>query len=357
MKGTLKMLRITGLLVVVCLLLIASNVMAQDLVSARAAVAIDMQTDRILYAKNPNYKQPPASTAKLVTAMVVIDRISMDKVIKVSDNAANTPTVSPKIRAGEHFTAQDLLYMTLMRSVNSAAVALAEAVAGSEEEFVELMNAKASQIGAENTRFANASGLPGGEQFITAFDLAKVMKEALKYPLIREIINTRAKHLASTEGRRVFLKNTNQLLWTDDGLLGGKTGYTKAAQHCFVSAAQKGDSTIIVAVLGETVRDNLWNDTITLVNKGYSVISGKEEPMIFFTNIQNGAVTLASYKRTTYENLSQKTRYTEQDKKSIQRQSKKQTAKQKALKSKKPKAKKSNKTAITKENRDRHRRA
>ncbi|MCX8027968.1 MAG: D-alanyl-D-alanine carboxypeptidase [Thermodesulfovibrionales bacterium] len=266
-------------------------------VSAKGAVAIDVSNDRILYAKNPHYKQPPASTTKLVTAMVVLDKLPLNKVVRVSDTAAQTPTVSPRIREGEHFTVEDLLYMLLMRSINSAAVVLAEAVSGSEEEFVKLMNQKALSIDAENTRFANASGLPGGEQYITAYDLAKILKESLKYPQIREIINTKAKHIRSEEGRKIFLKNTNQLLWADEGVIGGKTGYTKAAQHCFVNAGKKADTTIVVALLGENVRDNLWQDTDFLLKFGEDVLLGKTEPVMFFTNTNDSPAILAAYKK------------------------------------------------------------
>lgn len=302
---------------------ISADAGAKD-VSAKGAVAIDVTNERILYAKNPHYKQPPASTTKLVTAMVVLDKLPMNKVVKISENAANTQTVSPKIRTGEHFTVEDLLYMLLMRSINSAAVALAEAVAGSEEEFVKLMNQKAINIEAENTKFANASGLPGGEQYITAYDLAKIMRESLKYPQIKEIINTKATHITSEEGRRIFLKNTNQLLWADEGVIGGKTGYTRAAQHCFVSAGKKLDKTIIVALLGENSRDNLWQDTDYLLRFGEDVLAGKIEPVMFFTNTTDSPAILASYKKNGVDGkINKKTKKSiKQPKKNIKKQKK-----------------------------------
>ncbi len=259
-------------------------------------MVIDGATEKILYAKNPNWKLPPASTTKLVTAMVAIDSISPDAVITVSQNAADTPSVLPHLRAGERFKVRDILYLALMRSVNSAAVVLAEATAGSEDRFVVLMNEKVSLLGAENTRFINASGLPGPDQHITAFDLAKVMKASLQYPLIKEIINTRTKDIYSTEGRRIFVKSTDQLLWVDDELLGGKTGYTRAARHCFVCAAQKGGNTLISAVLGESVRDDLWHDSQILLDRGYDVITQKAEPVIYFSSAQDSPVVLAAYK-------------------------------------------------------------
>jgi len=271
------------------------NAYAEEL-GARAAVVIDGATEKILYAKNPTWKLPPASTTKLVTAMVAIDNINPEAVITVSQNAADTPSVTPHLRSGERFKVRDILYLALMRSVNSAAVALAEATSGSEERFAALMNEKVSRLGAENTQFINASGLPGPGQNITAFDLAKVMKAALQYPLIKEIINTRTKDIYSTEGRRIFVKSTDQLLWVDDDLLGGKTGYTRAARHCFVCAAQKGGNMLISAVLGESVRDDLWHDSQILLDRGYNVITQKAEPLIYFSHAEDSPVVLAAYK-------------------------------------------------------------
>ncbi|HEX8949651.1 MAG TPA: D-alanyl-D-alanine carboxypeptidase family protein [Dissulfurispiraceae bacterium] len=265
-------------------------------VGARAAVVIDSSTEKILYAKNPNWKLPPASTTKLITSMVALDRLNPDSVITISENAANTPSVSPRLRPGERFTVREVLHLALMRSVNSAAVALAEAAAGSEERFVTLMNEKASRIGAENTWFINASGLPGPGQHITAFDLAKIMKEALKYPLIREIISLKEEEVVSEGGRRLLLRNTNHLLWSDDEVLGGKTGYTRAAGHCFVCAAKRGDNMLISAVLGEGVRDNLWRDSNGLLARGYDVIAQKSEPVIYLSAVSDKPVVLASYR-------------------------------------------------------------
>lgn len=268
---------------------------AED-ITARAAIVIDSETEKILYAKNPNWKLPPASTTKLVTAMVVLDRINSESAVVISDNAASTPSVTPKLRAGERFTVRELLHLALMRSVNSAAVALAEAVAGSEDKFVLMMNEKAAAIGAENTLFANASGLPGPGQYITVFDLTKIMKESLKYPVMKEILNTRTKEVFSENGRRMFVKNTNQLLWGDDDLLGGKTGYTRAAGHCFVCAAQRGENTLITAVLGANVRDELWLDSSALLVRGHDVITHKSEPMIYLSRSDESPVVFASYK-------------------------------------------------------------
>lgn len=281
--------------VVLCLCLRAVSAAAADEISARAAVVIEGAGGKILYAKNPHLKLPPASTTKLVTSMVALDRISPDTVVRISERAANTPSVSPRVRKGELMTVSDLLHLALMRSVNGAAVALAEAAAGSEDAFVAMMNEKMRSLDTDNTHFYNASGLPGGEQYITAHDLARVMKEALRYPLISEIIQRRTAHIVTPEGRRIFVKSTNHLLWTDDDLIGGKTGYTRAARHCFVCAAEKGDSLLIAAVLGESGREGLWQASALLLSKGSDVVAKRSEPMIYFSSINEGKVIPASY--------------------------------------------------------------
>ncbi|MEW6116253.1 MAG: D-alanyl-D-alanine carboxypeptidase family protein [Nitrospirota bacterium] len=316
-----------SLILILCSLFLAAVTFAEE-ITARAAIAIEGKSERILFAKNPHLKLPPASTTKLVTAMVVLDKLHPDTILVVSRNAANTPSVSPAIRAGERFTVREMLYLALMRSVNSAAVALAEAVAGSEDAFARMMNEKVLQIGAENTRFINASGLPGAHQYITAFDLAKVMKESLKYPLIKEIINTRTKDIYSLDGRRLFVKNTNQLLWTDEDFIGGKTGYTRAARHCFVSAANKGQDTLITVVLGEPVRDELWQDSKVLLAKGYDVLAQKAEPMIYFSNVKENPVMLASYNPDSDTKIS-KVKYKKVKSAKIKKKYKVKTAKKK----------------------------
>ncbi len=281
--------------VVICILLFSHFSYADD-ISARAAVVIDGASGNILYAKNPNAKLFPASTTKLVTAMVVLDRLNPEAVVTISSNAANTPSVSPHLRAGEKLKVKDLLNIALIRSVNSAAVALAEAVSGSEDSFAKLMNEKVAAIGAESTRYINASGLPGDGQHITAYDLAVVMREALRYPMIREIINTRAQQVYTEGGRKIFVRNTNHLLWSDEDMVGGKTGYTRAARHCFVCAGQKGDSMLIAAVLGESVRSELWHDASTLLLHGEDVLAKKREPEIYYTSISESPVVYASQK-------------------------------------------------------------
>ncbi len=258
-------------------------------ISAKAAVVMDSQTHRILYAKNADLKLKPASTTKLVTAMVALDRLNPDKMVRISREAAYTPSIAPHLRPGDIVSVHDLLYLALMRSINGAAVALAEAVSGSESAFAVLMNEKAASLNAKDTRYVNASGLPAPGQYITASDLALILDGALRYPLIRQIINTKEKDMYIS-GRHVYLQNTDKLLWSDDDLIGGKTGYTRAAEHCLVFAASKGDCTLVTSLLGERERGRLWLDGKRLLEKSYLVANGVAPPEIY-----KSSVVLTSY--------------------------------------------------------------
>jgi len=272
------------------------SVLSADEIRSRAALVMEASTGRILYGKNPNLKQPPASTTKLMTAMVALDRLDVNDVVTISERAANISPIKAHFRAGERVTVKTLLYAALIRSANDAACALSEAVAGSEEGFAELMNQKVLALGMTDTRFVNATGLPGGEQYTTVYDLARMLRQALQYPLIREIINTRVSNLTTEAGRSFILKNINKLLWEDDAVVGGKTGYTRQARHCFVCAGQQDSEMVIVALLGAPSRELLWRESEQLLGKGFAVRNSQEEPVIYFTRSDyNASVQKASY--------------------------------------------------------------
>jgi len=254
-----------------------------DEVHTRSAVAMDASTGRILYAKNLNLRLPPASTTKLMTAVVVMENANLADVVTISRNASRVSPHKAGFKEGDRVTVEKLLYAALIGSANDAAVALAEAVAGSETRFVELMNKKAVEIGARDTRFINPHGLPGRGQYTTAFDLSKIMSYALMHPKLEEIIGTRVAEVSTENGNAIFLKNTNRLLWSDDDLVGGKTGYTHRARHCIVCAAERENATVIVALLGSPSRGDLWRESETLISKGFEVIGNDEKPAIYLT--------------------------------------------------------------------------
>lgn len=270
------------------------TVVSADEIKSKAAVVMDALTGRVLYAKNPDLRLLPASTTKLMNALVVLERAKLGDVVTISKKAASAPATRMGLKAGDKVTIENLLYAALMRSANDAAVALAEAVAGSEEEFVKLMNMKAVAIGATDTRYINANGLPGSGQYITAYDLSKIMRQAIKYPVLKEILGTRITEVSTETGKQIVVKNTNRLLWSDEEVLGGKTGYTRQARHCFVCAGERANDTIIVALLGTPSRSLLWKETEDLLAFGSRVMSKTEEPVLYMT--QSDRATLSPTK-------------------------------------------------------------
>ena len=239
----------------------------QNKIPAKAAVVMD-SSGTVLYAKYPDAKLEPASTVKLITAMVVIDKLRPETRVKISKRAGKVRSIQPRLHPDEELSVSDLLHLALMKSVNSAAVALAEAAGGTEQEFVALMNQKAREIGASNTLFSNASGLPKGVQYTTVSDLALIMRTALTYPLIKEILGTKAWLVRTSDGRDIFFENSNNLLWQKENVIGGKTGYTGNARHCFVCAINTDKGPLYTAVLGARSRYSLWKSTILLEEIG-----------------------------------------------------------------------------------------
>jgi len=259
-------------------------------IKSRAAVVMDAVTGRVLYAKNPDMRLLPASTTKLMTALVVLERVNLNTVTTVSAKAAAAAPTRAGLKAGDKVTIENLLYAALMKSANDAAVALAEATAGSEDAFVALMNRKAIALGANDTHYVNANGLPAEGQHITAYDLAKIMRQAIRYPVLKEILGTRITEVSTETGKTMFIKNTNKLLWSDEEVLGGKTGYTRKARHCFVCAGERENETIIVALLGAPSRGLLWKESEELLNFGIKVVNKTEEPVIYLTKDDRGAL-------------------------------------------------------------------
>ncbi len=332
--GTRSFTGIMLLLAVLSIIVLAPQAApaSPEEIRSRAAVVMDATNGRVLYAKNPELRLMPASTTKLMTGLVVVERGNLQDVVTISQRAASTAPTRSGLKAGDRVTVETLLYAALMRSANDAAVALAEYIAGSEAEFVALMNRKAIALGANDTRFINANGLPGSGQHTTAYDLAKIMRQAIKHPVLQEILATRITEVSTEEGKTVFLKNTNRLLWADDEVLGGKTGYTNQARHCFVCAGERNDSTLIVSLLGSPSRDLLWKETEQLFSFGNRVLMNEADPVVYLT--KDDYVKPASAKKTRV--VKAKTRKTA--KTSVVKASKKKkpraVAKKKAVKTK-----------------------
>ena len=331
------------LLLVICYSSLVTVVFGEE-IQARAAVVMEASTGRVLYAKNPELRLMPASTTKLMTALLAVEKADLKDVVIVSRNAANVAPTRSGFRQGDRVTVETLLYAALMKSANDAAVALAEGVAGSEEQFVDVMNRKAIALGATDTKFINPSGLPGKGQYTTAFDLAKIMRQAIKHPVLREILGTRTTELATEAGKTLMVRNTNKLLWTDEEVLGGKTGFTQAARHCFVCAGDRDNNTLIVSLLGAPSRSELWKETEGLMAFGSKVLQNHEEPVVYITRADYDAerITKAAYTKKVKAKGNMKGKKISAGKKSASHAQKAIKAKHKT----KPKAKKNAKVMV-----------
>ena len=244
-----------------------------ETILSQAASVIDGSTGELLYAKNSDSLLPPASTAKLMTAIVVMERANLSNIVAISQKVSLVSPLRAGFKKGDRVTIEGLLYAALLKSSNDAAVALAEAVAGSEDSFVSLMNQKAVSIGAEHTQFINATGLPGEGQYITALDLSRIMRHAMSYPKIREILATPTATVSTENGKTLFLRNTDKLLKPDEEVIAGKTGYTGSARHCFVCAAERNRNTVIVSLLGSPSRRILWKEARKLIKTGFGAMA------------------------------------------------------------------------------------
>lgn len=242
--------------------------------TARAAVLMDASTGKILYQKDPDLKLAPASTTKVMTAILALESgRKLTESITVSRAATRVPASKLYLRPGQTITIEHLLYGILLSSANDASIVLAEGLAGSVERYTELMTKKAHAIGALNSQFTNPHGLTAPDHYSTARDLAILFKYAMKNPIFREIVQTKISSVISNSkvkrrrvARRISVRNHNRLLWNFDGAIGGKTGYTHAAQKCFVGAVARNGVTLIVSVLG--ARDQ-WGDTKKLLEYGF----------------------------------------------------------------------------------------
>ncbi len=243
-----------------------SKAEASPQTSAQTACLIDVETGQVLYGKNIHQQRPPASLTKVLTSIIAIEEGDLKEMVKVSRKAAYQEGSSIYLQEGEHITLEELLYGVMLASGNDASVAIAEHISGSVEEFADLMNKKALEMGAQNSNFRNPNGLPDPEHYSTAYDQAIIMRYALKNKVFARITATKTKTI-SWEGQNWGrgLRNHNKLLWLYPDTTGGKTGYTRAAGRCLVASAKR-DGREVVAVVLNCPDD--WLDVQNLLDYG-----------------------------------------------------------------------------------------
>lgn len=241
--------------------------LAQELnISAQAAVLMDADTGEILYSKNHKEQRPPASTTKVLTAILAIEQGDLEDIVEVSPRASQTGEASLNLLTGEKISLENLLYGALLKSGNDATVAIAEYVAPSVEEFVDLMNLKAKLLGCYNSNFINTNGLPAKNHYSSALDLAIIARYALKNPVFAKIVATPFITLEWENGRKRFIKNTNRLLKIYPGATGVKTGTTDKAGQCLIASATRKNRRLITVVLRSR---NRFSDAGKLLNYGF----------------------------------------------------------------------------------------
>jgi D-alanyl-D-alanine carboxypeptidase len=260
---------LVGLAALVCVPAVAGA--REPSLSARAALIMDASTGEVLWDRNGTEPLPPASTTKVMTAILALESGRLDDSMRVSADAAAAAPSKINLRPGQRMQLRSLVYAALLNSANDAATVIAEGLAGSEDAFAARMNAKAHEIGARTAHFVNPHGLTAAGHVASPRDLATIFRYGLRVPLFREVLGTRTIEVPIQSGddglfHRIGLKSHNRLLTGYTYRVIGKTGYTRPAHRCFVGAASNGEREIIVAL--ERSND-LWGDAKKLFSYGF----------------------------------------------------------------------------------------
>lgn len=282
--------------------IISIPVSATPDVSAQSAILIEKNSGRILYSKSADLRLPIASTTKIMTALCALEYCDINMTVTISDTASGVEGSSMYLETGEKMTIKELLYGLMLSSGNDAAVAISEAT---ECDFIQLMNETADKIGVKNTHFTNPNGLPDDEHYSTCSDMARITAYAMQNPDFCEIVRTKSYRIEG-EGKAYprVLVNHNKLLNAYEGCIGVKTGFTKAAGRCLVSAAERNGMTLICVTLNAP---NDWNDHKSMFDYGFSnykykAIVQKDTPIteISIENADSGPVSVFPEKDLYY---------------------------------------------------------
>ncbi|MGG7056715.1 D-alanyl-D-alanine carboxypeptidase family protein [Clostridium nigeriense] len=246
-------------------------------VYSEGAVLMDGRTGKVLYSKNEHTQYEPASTTKVMTALVVLENANLTDKVTIGEKPPQVDGSALGIQKGEVYTVEELMYGLLLESANDCAEALAEYVSGSNEEFAKLMNAKAKELGALNTNFKNPSGLHEDGHLTTAYDLALIMKAAShneEYVRISQTESYKYVNQPFSDGSEKWATNKNQLLneysaYYYGNTYCGKNGYTPEANHAYTAAAVNGDQMLIASFINATDKDNFYTNIGPLFDYGF----------------------------------------------------------------------------------------
>lgn len=236
--------------------------------NSRIGLIYDRASGRILYEKNGNKQTPMASTTKIMTAIVVLEKSNLADIVTIDAKSAGTGGSRLGLKKNDKITVNDLLYGLMLKSGNDAAVALAVHIGGSIEGFAELMNQKAKELGLVNSHFVVPHGLDMEGHYTTAYELAKIADYALNIEKFKEIVGTKT-HTVTINGQSKVISNTNELLGNLNGVYGIKTGFTNGAGRCLVSACKRDDLDIITVVIGADTKKYRTSDSMQLIEYAY----------------------------------------------------------------------------------------
>lgn len=239
-------------------------------ITADAAVLLNENTGEVLYEKNATKREYPASMTKMMTTILALEKGNPDQAVTISDDAADVECT--RVVSGQQIRLKDLLQQMMMISDNGAALAIGETLGGTQENFAAMMNLKAKQIGAESTHFVNPNGMPDGNHYSTAMDMAKIAAYGMHNQQFRNIVGTRQKmiYYIQPAGYKTYCENSNELLYSYDGCTGIKTGWTSAARGCLAAAAKRGNTELLVVVMHAGDDESRFVDAAALLDYGFS---------------------------------------------------------------------------------------
>lgn len=267
---------ITTIFIFTFLITMTTNVKAYDKpsINAESGILMDLNTGQILYEKNINEKLAPASTTKILTALITLEKCKLDEKVVIGKNPPFEDGSKIYLIEGEEITVKDLLYAMMLESANDAALALAEHISGSKDEFAKLMNKKAAELGAKDSNFVNPNGLYDEKHYTTAYDLAIIGKKAMENATFREIVSTEYYEIKPTnkQPQTRYMYNINRMIrgnkYRYEGIDGIKTGYTTKSKNTIVASASRGNQKLIAVQLKST--NDLYEDTIKLLDYGFN---------------------------------------------------------------------------------------
>lgn len=233
----------------------ASEVKVDLAENAKSAILIERDTGTVLFEKNSDERLSPASMTKIMTMLLIMEALEDGKIqwnekVRTSEYAASMGGSQVFLEEGEEMTVDELLRAISISSANDASVAMAERIAGSEKQFVKMMNQKAKELGLKDTKFQNATGLPAKNHYSSSRDMAILAKELLKHEKITNYTSQYESYLREGTDKKFWLVNTNRLVKFYPGVDGLKTGFTKEAKYCLTATAKKGDMRVIAVVFG-----------------------------------------------------------------------------------------------------------